>query len=214
MADFTAKNSAYDGISDSDLMNKAQGYESGCNGLAKDVAKAREVYGVLADRGNAFAKFKVEQLAVVPSDDNGGSKSNSVANNSNNESSEGGFGGALLGLLALAGAGYAAYKGVQNYNEEKESERRHAEFLRRKEEKRKEAEMAKNSGFAGLINGAMGMLQGMNEQTKSKAASVIYRKYNGDIATLRRIARGEHPSANANAIKAAQWALEERNYRW
>lgn len=212
MADFTAKNSAYDGISDSDLMNKAQGYESGCNGLAKDVAKAREVYGVLADRGNAFAKFKVEQLAVVPSDDNGGSKSNSVANNSNNESSEGGFGGALLGLLALAGAGYAAYKGVQNYNEEKENERqriiaeqRRAEMERMKKEK---------SPFQEFMKSAFNKIQEMNGKTMNSAAEIMYRKCNGDISKLRRIARGEDPRVPPNGVKAAQMALKERNYRW
>ena len=157
MADFTAKNSAYDGISDSDLMDKAQEYEIGRNGVAKDLAKAREVYGVLADRGNVIAKFKIEQLAKELTANGSGSVVTTAANNANNNSgasnsqkeNEGGGLGSLLGALALAGAGYAAYKGVKNHNEKKEMER-----LRKEQEERETAEMGKK--VAGLALGTLG----------------------------------------------------------
>lgn len=62
--------------------------------------------------------------------------------------SEGSGWGALLGALAVAGAGYAAYKGVSNHNA---AER---ERLRREQEARENAETGKK--MAGLALGALG----------------------------------------------------------
>lgn len=131
----------------------------------------------------------------------------------NQKKESGGSGlGALLGALAVAGAGYAAYKGIQNHNEEIENERLRQIAERRRAER--ERMKNKKSPFWEFVRSVGDKMQEVYGVKMNEAAEMMYRKCHGNIPMLQRIARGEDPRVSPEGVKAAQLALKERNYRW